>query len=78
MKVKPIGSNRTELHLNNGAVILFSYQTPVAAQLAEGGFVRTSTKYSRTTSKHVTQWLEGARAREVDQAVLDNLAEVTP
>jgi cytochrome b len=65
MKIKPIASNQTELHTNSGAVVLFSYQTPVAAQLAEGGFVRTSTKWSKTTSKHITQWLNGAKAREV-------------
>ena len=74
MKIKPIASNQTELHTNSGAVVLFSYQTPVAAQLAEGGFVRTSTKWSKTTSKHITQWLNGAKAREVDQSVLDGIA----
>ena len=76
MKVKPLGANRTELQLPNGAAILFSYQTPVAAQLAAGGFVRTSTHYSRTTCKHITQWLQGATAREVPQIDLDNLAGV--
>lgn len=74
MKIKPIASNQTELHTNSGAVVLFSYQTPVAAQLAEGGFVRTSTKWSKTTSKHINQWLNGATAREVDQSVLDGIA----
>ena len=71
MNIKPIGSNKTELHTNDGAVILFSYETPVAAQLAEGGFIKTSKKWSRTTSKHITQWLEGAQAVEVDQSELD-------
>lgn len=71
MKVKPLGANKTELHLPSGAVVLFSYETPVAAQLAEGGFVKTSTKWSRTTSKHITQWLDGATAREVPQTQLD-------
>ena len=31
MKLKQIGSNMTELHLNNGTIVLFSYETPVAA-----------------------------------------------
>ena len=52
MKIKPIASNQTELHLNDGTVVLFSYQTPVAVNYAEGGFARTSTKWSKTTSKH--------------------------
>jgi cytochrome b len=74
LKIKPIASNQTELHTPSGDVVLFSYQTPVAAQLAEGGFVRTSTKWSKTTSKHINQWLQGAKAREVDQSVLDGMA----
>ena len=74
MKLKPIKANQTELELSNGTIILFSYQTPVAACLGNGsGFIRTSHKWSRTTSKHINQWLAGAKAREVDQAELDKL-----
>lgn len=73
MKLIPLGANKTELHTNDCAVIFFSYKTPVAAQLAEGGFVRTSTRYSVTTSKHITQWLEGAKAAEVPQSTIDSL-----
>jgi hypothetical protein len=73
MKVTSLGSNRTEIHLPSGAVVLFSYNTPVAAQLAGGGFIRTSTRYSVTTSKHITQWLRGAQAREVPQSELNSL-----
>lgn len=71
MRVKSIGSNKTELWLDNGAVIFFSYETPVAAQKAEGGFIKTNKKYSVTTSKHITQWLDGRCAEVVDQAILD-------
>ena len=74
MKLIPLGANKTELHTNDGAVILFSYKTPVAAQLAKGGFIRTDCRWSVTTSKHITQWLEGRKAAEVPQSVLDSLA----
>ena len=74
MKLKNLGANKTELHTDSGAVVFFSYSTPVAAQLAQGGFVRTSTRHSVTTSKHITQWLEGAAAREVPQSELDALS----
>mgnify|MGYP003659868098 CR=1 FL=1 len=74
MKLKTIGTNRTEVHTNEGAVIFFSYNTPVAAQLAQGGFVRTNTRWSVTTSKHINQWLDGAKAKAVDQSVLDTLS----
>lgn len=79
MKLRNIGSNQTELDVN-GTTILFSYDTPVAAIgtfVIDGekftGTIRTRTKWSATTSKHITQWLNGRKAREVDQGVLDGL-----
>lgn len=73
--IKPIGSNQTELHKPDGTIILFSYSTPVAACLGNGGgFVRTAQKYSVTTSKHINQWLGRANARTVPQSELDGLA----
>jgi hypothetical protein len=74
MKLKPLGANRTEITRADGTVILYSYSTPVAAQLGTGGFVRTDKRWSVTTSKHITQWLEGAHARTVPQADIDSLA----
>ena len=73
MKIRQVASNQTELHLDDGAVVLFSYETPVAALIPGRGYVRSSTKYSVTTSKHVNQWLDGIKAAEVDQDVLDGL-----
>lgn len=73
MNLKQLKANQTELHLDNGTVIFFSYNTPVAAQLAEGGFVRTNKKWSVTTSKHINQWLEGVNAKGVAQEFLDSL-----
>lgn len=76
MKLKPMGANRTELTLASGAVVFFSYQTPVAAQRAEGGFVRTAEHYSVTTSRHINQWLEGRTAAIVPQSELNSIAGV--
>ena len=74
MKLRPLGSNQTELETDS-ATILFSYKTPVAACLKDGtGFVRTSTKWSPTTSRHINRWLDGASAKEVPQETLDALA----
>lgn len=73
MKVKNIGSNMTEVETKMGT-ILVSYSTPVAACLSDGsGFIRTSKKWSMTTSRHINKWLAGANAKEVDQSVLDNM-----
>ena len=73
MKVKKLGSNQTEVSTEK-AKILVSYSTPVAACMNDGsGFIRTSKKWSVTTSRHINKWLEGANAKEVDQSVLDSL-----
>jgi hypothetical protein len=74
MKLRHIGSNVTEVETKNGNVVLFSYNTPVAACLSDGrGFVRTSRKWSKTTSKHISQWLNGAKAVEVGQEMINGL-----
>lgn len=77
MQLKSLGANKTEITYDDGTVVLYSYATPVAACLGDGGgFVRTSKKWSVTTSKHINQWLGGVRAREVSQD--DLVALVTP
>ena len=62
MKISNVGSNMTELSTNSGAVILFSYSTPVAAMLPSGQYVKTDKKYSATTTRHVNKWLQGVSA----------------
>jgi hypothetical protein len=75
MKLKQIGSNMTELDMGD-AQVFFSYETPVAARTDTGALVRTSTKYSVTTTKHINKWLDGMPAVEVPQAVINDLVEV--
>ena len=76
MKVQPIGSNQTEVSLADGTEVLISYQTPVAALVPGQGWIRTATKWSATTTKHVNAWLRkncGGTVTEVDQWELDQL-----
>ena len=73
MKLTPIAANRTQLNLNDGTEVFFSYKTPVAARLSTYRYIRTATNWSRTTSRHINQWLEGVTAEVVDQSILDNL-----
>lgn len=77
MKIKPIGSNQTELHTIEGTIVLFSYETPVAAMLPSGRYIKTNVKYSRTTSKHINLWLRGvlSNVEEVPQEQLDNMVK---
>lgn len=66
MKLKHHAANQTSLTTPAGATLFFSYETPVAAFVPGRGFFRTTETFSRTTSRHVNQWLraEGAFGRE--------------
>ena len=76
MRLKKVGSNMTEITTEKGQ-ILFSYETPVAALLADADngdtVVKTSCKWSVTTSRHINKWLDGLTATERPQAFFDNL-----
>jgi len=76
MKLKQLGSNMTELDMGE-VQVFFSYETPVAARTDMGALVRTATKYSVTTTKHINKWLQGCDAVEVPQSVINELLEVT-
>jgi len=73
MKLRKAGHNMAELSLANGTDVLFSYETPVAAFVEGEGYVRTETRYSVTTSKHINKWLNGMVARTVPQEYIDAL-----
>lgn len=73
MELRNLGANKTELQLNNGNVVFFSYNTPVAALILGKGYIRTDRRYSVTTSKHIGQWLGGVDAKTVPQAEIDSL-----
>jgi hypothetical protein len=77
MKILPIKANMTEVNTDRYR-ILVSYQTPVAyfdRQLNQ--YHKTSKNWSRTTSRHITQWVnhlsELVEWFVEDQEKLDNL-----
>ena len=76
MKLNPVGPNQTEVERADGAVILYSYKTPVAAFVPGEGALCTTTRYSNTTSRHVKAAVErwGATRVDVAQGVIDNYA----
>ena len=79
MKLTPIGSNKTQVtfNLHNGPMhVLFSYETPVAAMLPSGRFLRTKQKYSITTSKHINQWLRANNAGEAELVPQSRIEEL--
>ena len=74
MKLTPIAPNQTETLSAAGTIKFYSYSTPVAAMLPSGRYVRSKTKYSVTTTKHVNKWLKAINNVElVDQEFIDNL-----
>ena len=73
MKLTPIAANQNEVEFTNGTQVFFSYKTPVAAKLPNYDYIRTATKWSTTTTRHINKWLEGVIATEVSQDILDNL-----
>ena len=71
-EIKVVGSNMTEIKTRRGDIVLFSYSTPVAA-VVDNEYIRTSKKWSATTTRHINKWLQGVEAREVEQETLDSL-----
>ena len=63
--IKQLGSNKMEMFLGNGTVVLYSYNTPVAIKTEDGKYRRTVTKHSVTTSKHINAWLKAQGATSV-------------
>lgn len=56
--IKRIGGNVFEVSTNDGLhTILVSYETPVAIKNAEGVVFRTATRWSRSTERHITEFL---------------------
>lgn len=76
MKLNPIAANQTEVLRPDGVTIFYSYRTPVAAFVPGRGGLASKQKYSRTTSKHVTQAIArwGSSRTEVEQSEIDALA----
>ena len=82
MQLKNLGEHKNELRLgdNSDTRILISYETPVAyCQMYNGAthYFQTEKKWSRTTTKHIRQWLNDnpsdGSAMFVPQSSLDLL-----
>ena len=75
MQLTPIAANQTQLNLNDGTEVFFSYKTPVAAYCPSKGYIRTAKFWSVTTSRHINKWLKGiTEVTEVPQEMLTELA----
>tara|TARA_B100001057_G_C22535714_1_gene827563 strand:- start:284 stop:544 length:261 start_codon:yes stop_codon:yes gene_type:complete len=73
MILRQQGSNQTELSLNNGDSIFFSYETPVAGYAKGFGYFKTSTWYSSTTTRHINKYfkhIDKANIKEVPDSFI--------
>ena len=75
MKLERLGTSKSLLTLSSGSEIFYSYNTPVAAKVS-GEFYKTKEYYSKTTCKHITQYLNGRKAEAVPQSMIDQLVGV--
>ena len=73
MKLRPLGSNKTEVEFVDGTTVFFSYETPVALQDADGNYFKTEDFWSVTTSKHINQWLKSRGADYCDTLTQDSI-----
>ena len=76
MKLTRLGASKTLLALSSGTEIFYSYDTPVACQMNTGEVFKTEEYFSRTTSKHITQYLNGREAEAVPQSMINQLVGV--
>ncbi len=67
-----MSKNVSIVEVSPNVTVLVSYATPVAAEV-NGKFLATSTFYSRTTTRHISEWLQNKTASMVEQAFLDKL-----
>lgn len=78
MNLNPIKTNMTEMTIGDNK-ILFSYKTPVAIQNRFGLIFVTEKFWSRTTSRHINEWLKLRNLNipgsnfEMPQEYFDNL-----
>ena len=75
MKLERVrNTSATVVTLADGIEVLYSYSTPVACRFESCVAWKTGEKYSRTTTRHVNEWVDGD-AIEVDQGWIDGVAE---
>ena len=76
MRINHVGNNQTEIERKGGGIVLFSYNTPVAAFVPGKGGLCSTRFYSRTTSRHINaaivRW--NCSRTDVSQSVIDKIA----
>ena len=82
MKLIPYGSNQNLVEINKDTEIFYSYKTAVAGKI-KGKYYKTNQWYSRTTTRHINNYLGKLKYYECDpsffKSITDtNYIDVTP
>ncbi|AQT27807.1 hypothetical protein HOR67_gp45 [Ralstonia phage RS-PI-1] len=68
MKLRTIGNHQSVLTFKSGVRLLFSYETPCAVFVPGEGYKKTSEFVSRTTQRHIADWVGDNPVVEISQA----------
>ena len=82
MKLIPYGSNQNLVKINKDTEIFYSYKTAVAGKI-KGKYYKTNEWYSRTTTRHINNYLGKLKFTECNpsffESIVDNnYIDVTP
>lgn len=75
MNLTNIGANQTVITMSNNSQVFYSYNTPVAAFIPGEGYIITTQKHSRTTTRHINNFTGGLVDRAEPQSFFDELVK---
>ena len=78
MNLTQLRPNVTELKIDGGLTILYSYGVPVACKWTNGitdSYSKTEKRWSATTSRHINEWINTAPCLIRSQYYFNTLAE---
>lgn len=74
MKITKLGNQNATVIETNDKIVLFSYETPVAANV-DGKLYKTDKFWSKTTSKHINQFVNNYLVETMPQQYFDTLLD---
>ena len=74
MKLIPYGSNQNLVEINKDTEIFYSYKTAVAGKI-KGKYYKTNEWYSRTTTRHINNYLGKLIYTECDPSFFESITD---
>ncbi|NCC71480.1 hypothetical protein EOM09_07950 [bacterium] len=73
MKLNTIAKDMTEIIFSDNSKLFYSYNTPVVFISAENKAYKTNKRYSSTTTRHISKYLEGKMAELKEQNFFNSI-----